>query len=122
MKKLLFSILFSILSTTFIIAKSPNDFSLNKSSLLYPQNIVVDDDWILIGEMDLFYYADRWCTIKANLYVREIAQKLIYRVAYNNKFYTVNSNPDYNPSRDYIVYKYKHCCNIEGKRCYFNAD
>lgn len=60
-----------------------------------------DDGWILIGEVSLhtrntywdekhehlYYYPD----IKANLYVREIAHSVIYRIGYGGKYYAVKS-------------------------------
>lgn len=46
-----------------------------------------EDGWILIGEVTLSNYYQSSETIKANLYVREIGKKLIYRVEYQGNYY-----------------------------------
>ena len=49
-----------------------------------------DDDWILVGEVVLSVsYRQVSNTVKANLYIREVANKIIYRIEYNGKFYAV---------------------------------
>lgn len=47
-----------------------------------------EEDWILIGEVTLSNIHGYSDTIIAQLYVREIANKLIYRVGYKGDFYS----------------------------------
>lgn len=73
--------------------------SHNRHVASWPENIryvlnevevkpfVDDDGWILIGEVNAHSYGKE--NIKCNLYVREIAHRLIYRIEYNGKFYSV---------------------------------
>ena len=54
-------------------------------------NVVEDDGWILIGEVTMTHVFYRDSTIKADLYVREIAHSVIYRIEYGGKYYSVKS-------------------------------
>ena len=57
------------------------------------KNLTNDDDWILVGEVLLSDgYRQAQKQIKANLYIREVANKIIYRIEYNGKFYAVSKS------------------------------
>lgn len=87
MKKTSFTISLIIVSTTAIITLSSWDYSPLEATSLNSTSIAVDDDWILIGEVTLSNYNNSSETIKANLYVREFAKNLIYRVEYQGSYY-----------------------------------
>lgn len=53
-----------------------------------------DDGWIIIGEVTLSNIHQYSDTIIAQLYVREIANKLIYRVGYKGDFYSTRWHDD----------------------------
>ena len=80
MKKYLLSILLIFSSICSIKAVCPISFERNMFTKAIGNN-VNEDEWIFIGEVTLSRYNGSE-TIKANLYVREIAKKLIYRVEY----------------------------------------
>lgn len=61
---------------------------------------IEDDSWILIGEVTLTHYSQSPETIIAKLYIREIGQKLIYRVEYQGEYYATRWHDD---SKTYYV-------------------
>lgn len=87
MKRFLFTLSLILVSATAIISLCSWDYAPSESISHNSANISADDDWILIGEVTLFNYNNSSETIKANLYVREIAQNLIYRVEYQGSYY-----------------------------------
>lgn len=87
MKRILSTLSLIFASATAIISLTSWDYaSLEATSHNYA-NITADDNWILIGEVTLSNYNNSSETIKANLYVREIANNLIYRVEYQGSYY-----------------------------------
>lgn len=98
MKKILF-VTFSLMLTASVFSKqswpvqswpkhswSQNLVELNNSG----GTPTSDDGWILVGEMLLSTsYRQVSNTVTANLYIREVANKIIYRIEYNGKFYAV---------------------------------
>lgn len=69
------------------VASWPTTFSNTHN--LSNENATNDDEWILVGEVVLTYFKDYEDTLKANLYIREVAHKIIYRIEYNGKFYAI---------------------------------
>jgi len=91
------------------IASWPTIFSntLNLSN----ENTTNDDEWILVGEIVLYQYGH--ADLKANLYIREVAHKIIYRIEYSGKFYAAsNSYPEDDKNTTYDV-------TINDKKYYF---
>ena len=86
MKKSLLTISL-IISATAIITLCSWDYAPLEPTSHNSTNITADDDWILIGEVTLSNYNNSSETIKANLYAREIAKNLIYRVEYQGSYY-----------------------------------
>lgn len=87
MKKALFTISIIIVSATAIITLCSWDSAPLEATSHNSANITADDDWILIGEVTLSNYNNSSETIKANLYVRDVAKNLIYRVEYQGSYY-----------------------------------
>ena len=91
MKKTLFSISLLFVSVTAIFALCSWDNAPLKSSASSSTYLITtDDDWILIGEISLYTGIPGTVGYKqlpARLYVRTLADKLIYRVEYNGKYY-----------------------------------
>lgn len=87
MKKALFTLSLIVLSATAIITLCSWDSAPLKATSHNSANKTADDDWILIGEVTLSNYNNSSETIKANLYVREVAKNLIYRVEYQGTYY-----------------------------------
>lgn len=86
MKKYLSTLLLITISIVSIVTLCSWSYSKN----LDTQQLFVigtDDEWILIGEVTLSNYYESSETIKANLYVREVANNLIYRVEYQGAYY-----------------------------------
>ena len=92
MKRYLFTLSLIILSATAIISLSSWEYAPLESSSHNSTNITADEEWILIGEVTLSEYNNNSGTIKANLYVREIAKNLIYRVEYKGSYYRRDSH------------------------------
>lgn len=96
MKRFLFTLLLILVSSTVIISLCSWDYASLESASHSSANITADEDWILIGEVTLSNYNNSSETIKANLYVREVANNLIYRVEYQGTYYATkwhdNSN------------------------------
>lgn len=87
MKRSLPTILLIIVSATAIISLCSWDYAPLEPTSHNSTNITADENWILIGEVTLSNYNNSSETIKANLYVREIANNLIYRVEYQGTYY-----------------------------------
>lgn len=87
MKSALFTISLILVSAMAIISLSSWDFAPWESASHNSTSLTADDDWILIGEVTLSNYYNSSETIKANLYVREVANNLIYRVEYEGSYY-----------------------------------
>ena len=72
---------------------------------------ITDDEWIFIGEISLYRGKSGTVGYKqlpAKLYVREISQKLFFRVDYNGEFYAPRidaSNKSYSVTIDGITYR-----------------
>lgn len=91
---------------------SLNLLELNNSG----ETLAGDDDWILVGEVVLSVsYRQVSNTVKANLYIREVANKIIYRIEYNGNFYAVGKG--YNEV-DNVTYYYVTIGNVT---YYFNV-
>ena len=87
MKSFLFTLSLIVVSATAIISLCSWDYAPLEPASHNSANITAEDDWILIGEVTLSKY-NGIGKIKANLYVREIAKKLIYRVEYQGAYYS----------------------------------
>ena len=87
MNRILFTLLLILVSSTAIISLCSWDYAPMESASHSSVNISAEDDWILIGEVTLSNYNNSSETIKANLYVREVANNLIYRVEYQSTYY-----------------------------------
>ena len=87
MKRFLFTLLIILVSSTAIIALCSWYYAPLESASHSSANISTEDDWILIGEVTLSNYNNSSETIKVNLYVREVANNLIYRVEYQGTYY-----------------------------------
>ena len=76
-----------------------------------------DDDWILVGEVRLSVSYRNFLNngVRANLYIREVANKIIYRIEYNGNFYAVGKG--YNEV-DNVTYYYVTIGNVT---YYFNV-
>lgn len=86
MKRYLFTLSLIFVSLTAIISLCSWDYAPLESTSHNASGTTADEDWILIGEVTLSNY-NTGETIKGNLYVREIANKLIYRVEYQGSYY-----------------------------------
>lgn len=90
------------------IASWPDTFT----NILSHENAANDDDWILVGEVVLRNVSPN---LKANLYIREVAHKIIYRIEYNGKFYVVVKQlPNDDNDKVYMV-------TINGKTYHFDV-
>lgn len=87
MKRVLFTLSLILVSATAIISLCSWDYAPLDPASHNSANISTDDDWVLIGEVTLSNFNNSSETIKANLYVREIANNLIYRVEYQGTYY-----------------------------------
>ena len=96
MKKSLFTLSLIMALATTIISLCSWDYAPLELTSYNSTNITADDDWILIGEVTLSNYYNSRETVKANLYVREIAQNLIYRLEYQGSFYATRWHNDSN--------------------------
>lgn len=87
MKRILSTLSLIFASATTIISLSSWDYAPLEPTSHNSTNITADENWILIGEVTLSNNNNSSETIKANLYVREIANNLIYRVEYQGTYY-----------------------------------
>lgn len=65
--------------------------------ILSNENVTDDDGWILVGEVRLYPRGrgNAKGELIADLYIREVANKIIYRIKYNETYYAVQkSNSD----------------------------
>ena len=87
------SLLSTICLSSLAVTSWPTSHSVSYSCIetfsLDTNRVKDDDGWILVGEVELI----AWQTpnIKANLYIREIAHSVIYRIEYGGKYYAVKT-------------------------------
>lgn len=111
MKRFLFTLSLILVSVTTIISLCSWDYAPLKTTSCNSTNITTDDDWILIGEVTLSNYNNSTETIKANLYVREIAKKLIYRVEYQGSYYATRWH-DYSQTFHVTINEKTYRCDV----------
>lgn len=87
MKRTIFTIFLILVSVATIITMSSWSYNPIVPVSAHVSEDTADDNWILIGEVTLSNYNNSSETIKANLYVREVANSLIYRVEYQSSYY-----------------------------------
>lgn len=110
MKKYLSTLLLITISIVSIVTLCSWSYSKN----LDTQQLSVigsDDEWILIGEVTLSNYNNSNETIKANLYVREIGQKLIYRIEYQGSYYATRWH-DYSQTYHVTINEKTYRCDV----------
>lgn len=104
------SLLYAICLTSMAVTCCPSVHSVSCSYIetcsLDTNRVADDDGWILVGEVELktwkTYESEkdhktyRYPNIKANLYIREIAHSVIYRIEYGGKYYAVKTETNSN--------------------------
>lgn len=111
MKRMLFTISLIIVSATAVISLCSWDYVPLGFTSHNSANKIADDDWILIGEVTLSNYNNSSEIIKANLYVREIAHNLIYRVEYKGSYYSTRWH-DYSQTYHVTINEKTYRCDV----------
>lgn len=111
MKKHLSTLLLTIVSIAIIATLSSWSYAPKNLNLQQLSTAEVGDDWILIGEVTLSNYNNSSETIKANLYVREVANNLIYRVEYQGTYYATRWH-DYSNTYHVTINEKTYRCDV----------
>jgi hypothetical protein len=119
MKKTVLALVTLLLTVnSFAIASCPTDSCPIASwpdtcqFILSNENVTDDDGWILVGEVRLHYWRNAEGDLIADLYIREVAHKIIYRIQYNGKFYAVTKDDREDT---------KYWVNVDQKSYFFNV-
>lgn len=111
MKKHLSTLLLTIVSIAIIATLSSWSYAPKNLNLQQLSTAEVGGDWILIGEVTLSNYNNSSETIKANLYVREVANNLIYRVEYQGTYYATRWH-DYSNTYHVTINEKTYRCDV----------